>query len=355
MEQRKDTMGMLDLLTQPGFSVQDHIIQKVNQAARGLQIHTGLDVRELLCTGVAEYEAFSDGCLYLTLQLSGHPIGATVTRVDGCDIFLLEEMSDQPELQALSLAARGLREPLASVMLTAERLSESITDENAEQIEQLNRGLHQLLRMVSNMSDAARYSAGVSFLPETLDIVAFMRELFEKNIPLVASAGITLHYTCTERTLFTSADPEKLERAVLNMLSNALKFTPKGGRIDAKLTRTGALVRLSIHDSGEGISEAVRSTVYTRYLRQPTIEDGRYGIGLGMVLIRATAALHGGTVLIDRPEGGGTRISMTLALSHPTEQMVRSPLFRIDYAGERDHSLIELSECLPPSVYDGMI
>lgn len=351
MEQLKDSMGMLDLMTQPSFCVQEHIIQKVNHAAHSLLIRTGTDVRELLRTGVVEYESFTDGCLYLTLQLSGQSIGASVMRMDGCDVFLLEEMAEQPELQALALAARGLREPLATAMLTTERLFETATEENLEKLQHLDRELHQMLRMIGNMSDAARYSAGVSFLPETVDITAFMRELFEKNIPLIASAGFTLCYTGTERPIFCSADPEKLERAVLNMLSNAIKFTPKGGKIDARLTRTGSLVRLSIHDSGEGIPEDVRSTVYTRYLRQPTVEDGRYGIGLGMVLIRSVAALHGGTVLLDLPEDGGTRISMTLALARPSEQMVRSPLYRIDYAGERDHSLIELSECLPPKLY----
>ena len=77
----------------------------------------------------------------------------------------------------------------------------------------------------------------------------------------------------------------------------------------------------------------------------------RYGIGLGMVLIRSVASVHGGTVLIDQPTGEGTRITMTLQIRQATDSALRSPIMKIDYAGERDHGLIELSESLPAGLY----
>ena len=80
------------------------------------------------------------------------------------------------------------------------------------------------------------------------------------------------------------------------------------------------------------------------------VEDSRYGLGLGMVLIRSTAAVHGGTVLVDHPEGSGTRITVSFAI-HQGEATLRSPRMRIDYAGERDHGLIELSDVLPAHLY----
>ena len=92
--------------------------------------------------------------------------------------------------------------------------------------------------------------------------------------------------------------------------------------------------------------------MFSRYLRQPALEDSRYGIGLGMVLIRTAAANHGGAVLIDQPEGTGTRITMTLSIRQSKETVLRSNILRVDYAGERDHGLIELSDCLPAELYE---
>ena len=101
-----------------------------------------------------------------------------------------------------------------------------------------------------------------------------------------------------------------------------------------------------------GIAENLRGSIHRRYLRQPTIEDGRYGLGLGMVLIRSAAACHKGTVLIDQPEDTGTRITMTLAIRRNSDPTLRSPILRVDYAGERDHALLELADALPTSLYE---
>ena len=131
-----------------------------------------------------------------------------------------------------------------------------------------------------------------------------------------------------------------------------MKFTPKGGTIDAKMVLHGAKLRLSVQDSGTGIAQELRGSVHTRFLRQPGLEDGRFGIGLGMVLIRATAAAHGGTVLIDHPADCGTRITMTLDVRRKAGTALASNILKVDYAGERDHGLIELSDVLPPEIYN---
>lgn len=351
MKEQKDRMGLLDHMIRPAFIVKENRIEKVNQAAEGLLLAPGMDVRTLLRTGTEEYEAFESGSLYLKLNLSANGCGATVVKEDGMDVFLLDQESDDGELRSLALAARELREPLASVIYTADRLFPADSDsETKQQVARLNRGLHQMLRILGNMSDAGR-NVAIS-RQETRDIGKLFDEVFEKAEALVAHTGIALTYEGLSEEIFCLADAEQLERAVLNILSNAIKFTPKGGTIEAKLTRHGRMLRLSILDSGSGIAESIRSSVFSRYLRQPAIEDGRYGIGLGMVLIRSAAAHHGGAVLIDQPQGKGTRITMTLAIRQNTSNSLHSPVMRVDYAGERDHGLIELSNCLPADLYE---
>lgn len=349
MEAKKDRFGMLDLMIRPGFCVKENNIVQVNSAAEALLLTPGTDIRTLLLTGKEEYETFESGCLYLKLNLSSKGCGASVTKMDGYDVFVLDQETDDGELRAMALAARELREPLTSVMISADRLLPLADSEAKDHAARLNRGLHQLLRIIGNMSDAG-HCVSVS-RQETRNLREIFAEIFEKAQTLVEHTGIRLHYQGLSEEVFGLADAEQLERAVLNILSNAVKFTPKDGSIDASLTRHGRMLRLSVLDSGSGIAENVRSSIFHRYLRQPGIEDSRYGIGLGMVMIRSAAANHDGTVLIDQPDGKGTRITMTLAIRQSTEGVLRSPVMRVDYAGERDHGLIELADCLPIDAY----
>lgn len=356
MDREPDALGMLDLMVSPGFCVTEQKIVKCNAAALGLLIREGMEIAPLLATGQAEYAEFTGGCLHLMLDVFGVQVGASITRQGEYDVFVVDEQPDHVHLQAMALAARELREPLAGIMTTADRLfpMTALQDDPAlrEQVARMNRGLYQLLRIVGNMSDAGRYTAATAASHETIDITAFLGEIFARSRDLVSHAGINLRFENLPQSLYLLTDREKLERAIMNILSNAMKFTPAGGTIDVKLTRREKRLYLTVQDSGEGIPDALRGSVHRRYQRQPGIEDGRHGIGLGMVLIRSAAAIHGGTVLIDHPEGSGTRITMTLAIRQDTGGNVRSPMLRIDYAGERDHALLELSESLPAELYD---
>ena len=130
-----------------------------------------------------------------------------------------------------------------------------------------------------------------------------------------------------------------------------VQFLPENGSIHASLKRCGKHLHLTIEDSGSGIAESVMGSLFHRYLRQPGIEDSRFGIGLGMVLIRSAAAAHGGTVLIDHPQDCGTRVTLSLTVSSGSGTSLRSPLLKVDYAGERDHGLLELSDVLPAKLY----
>ena len=355
MEQTEELYTILNLMDRPAFCVKDETICYANAAARQLLIRKDEPILPLLQTGKQEYANFQDGCLYLTLTLPGGVRGASITRTTGGDLFVLDQGDAQADLQAMALAAQELRQPLTGILTVADRLfplDGADSDPNTqEQVARINRGLFQMLRIVSNMSDAYRYSQETGANQETRDIGALFDEIFQNAAPLIQHTQITLHYTGLGESLLCLADEEKLERAVNNILSNAVKFTPAGGTIDARLTRKGHMLYLTVQDSGEGISEPVKGNLYTRFQRSPGIEDSRYGIGLGTVLIRSAAACHGGTVLMEPMPGQGNRITMTMAIRQSKDGMVRSPRLRTDYAGERDHRLIELSEVLPPALY----
>ena len=345
---------MLDLLTSPAFYVKDGIVIRTNQAAKSIPVANGTPISQLISVGTEDYGEFAGGCLYLTLKLDGE-IGASVTKMDGMDVFVVEKDEGFTELQAMALAAKEIRHPLSSVMALTDHvfplIHQSGMPEADDQIARFNKCLYQMLRIVSNMSDAYRYCTGANSRQESRDICQLMQEIFDAVTPLVQETGIRLEFSNLKESIYCLIDPESLERAVSNILSNAIKFTPSGGVVRAQLVRRGQRLYLTVIDSGNGIPEDLRSSVFTRYQRQPGLEDGRFGIGLGMVMIRSVAAQHGGTVLLEQDDAG-VRITMTLTIRRDTGTLVRTPVMRVDYAGERDHRLIELSDALPAHLYE---
>lgn len=352
MEKQKEKLSLLDLIPSPGFCVRDHQITELNSAAAQLGLAKGSDVMSLLLTGSQEYASFTEGSLHLTLRVGLGIRGASVTRVEKEDIFLLDSDTESPALRAMALAARELRSPLTGALVNAARLSESqeLSPENRETAARLNRGLYQLLRIVSNMSDAG---TGPLFSHrELLDVDGFFREILEKAMTLTQDTGIRITYQGLDRPTETTVNRQLLERAVLNLLSNAIKFSPKGSEIKVSLSRQGKFLSFSVQDGGAGIPENIRPSLFRRYLRQPTIEDPRQGIGLGMALVQSAASEHQGAVLVDHPEGAGTRVTMTIAIRQNGTAVLRSNTLSVDYSGEQDHALIELSEFLPPELYE---
>ena len=346
MEANKEVFGMLDLMTRPGFCVEKDRICYVNAPAQALLLCPGTDVRELLLTGQEEYAALEDGCLYLQLNLVPQGCGATVMIVSGLKVFLLDQESDDDALRALALAARTLREPLSAIQLSLDRLDTARKE--PMEYAHMNRAIHQMLRILGNMSDAGRSpSAGAM---ELRDIPRLIQEILEQTRTLAEKAGVQLSFRSSAEGVLGLVDIQLLERAILNMLANAIKFSPAGNALEVQLSRRGRILVLSLTDRGSGIGERIRQNIFRQYLRQPGIEEGRQGLGLGMVLIRNAAARHGGTVLIDQPNGTGTRISMTLAIRQDTCSL-HSPVLRVDYTGEQDHTLVELADFLPLDVY----
>lgn len=355
MEQTEDTIGMLDLMLRPAFCVRNGTIVRVNQGAKQYFIEENRAFEELLDIGREEYGAFSGGSLFLTLRISGQQLGASVTRMADFDVVILEEEAQQAELRTLALAAQQLRGPLSGIMSTADRLFSALAEEMPDtrmETAWINRGLFQLHRMISNMSDAARYQNSSPQL-KMLDVGALLAGVFRKAGALAESAGVHIDYQGLPAPANGLADAEMLERAVHNLLSNAMKFSPRGSTISARLTRRNARLCLTIQDCGDGIPENVRAGVFSQFCREPSVlEDSRFGMGLGTVLVRIAAAAHRGTVLIEQPKSGGTRITMTMELQKPGMVELRSPVLAVDYAGERDHALTELSEVLPSELYE---
>ncbi len=348
MEQSNKVQLMLSMMDQPAFSVKDDLVIYVNPAASRLPIAEGTPISALLHTGAEEYAALEGGCLHLQLYVADHNHSASAMKLGDETVFVLEREEFSHALQALALAAKDLREPLSNLIIAADHLYRQNTGTGSHSDTALfNRSMHQLLRRIGNMSDAADFASTNRM--EMTDAAALLQELVEKSSTLCEQSGIKLHLQNLQQPLAMLMDREKIERAVYNVISNAVKHTPKGGTVDVSVSRHGSKLYISFTDSGSGIPDGMLGSVYSQYLRQPTLEDASHGIGLGMVIIRSAAIAHGGTVLMEQVSGG-TRLTMTLAIRQKSGRF-RSPIMGTDYAGGRDHGLLELADILPTSMY----
>lgn len=353
METTKHSFPWLDLMDRPAFSVKDGIVVDANSSALRCMVRPGMDVQEIVTNHRDVYETFQNGCLYLTLTVGELPRNASIMRTEECDIFLLQQDSDDDQLQALALAAQQLRIPLANVMTVMDRFLEDFGNNDSQaqhQVSQINHNLFQLLRIISNMSDASSYKRAPFAGMQTVNLTAVIGEIVEKVQAVSADTGICISYTGPDQPILGLASEEKLERAIYNLLSNALKFSPQGSTIDVQLTKNRNLLSFTV--CNQNLEATHDHSFWSQYRREPSIEDSRFGLGLGMTLVSSVASVHGGTVLVDHPSPQETRVTMSILINKDNSGTARSPAFRIgDYAGGRDKGLLELAEILPTDSY----
>ena len=164
-------------------------------------------------------------------------------------------------------------------------------------------------------------------------------------------ANMHLVYTGPTEAAVTLIDREQLEQAIYNLISNAIKFSPTGGKILCSLTRRSNTLIFTVSDSGTTISREKQGDIYERFLRMPAVEEGRVGLGLGMFLVRNAAKLHGGTVLIESDSEQGTKVTMTLSIRKDNVGRLRSDILYVDSTGGWDPLPMEFSDVLPAEFY----
>ena len=345
MELYKDKMEMLDLMQHPAFCVEEGVIRYINPAAGHFMLTVGQSIAPLLSSSHEEYAELTD-CMQLQLQLGGQLLDTTVIRKGTLDIFLPDPVSVNERFRMLALASMQLREPLAGLTAISERI---FADTDPMQAALANRRLHQLLRILSNMSDVERFGHPNRCHMEYTEICGFVEEILEKADMLLEHIHVRIQHQLPQTGIYMLLDREQVERSIYNLLSNAAKFSPSDSHILVKLSQKGQRIQLSV--TGRNLSNQSEQTFYDHFMREPGLEDPTQGLGLGLVLVRATAINHGGAVLIDHPEENSTRVTMTMQIRHRDSNQVHSPILRMDYTGERDHGLFELADVLPAALY----
>lgn len=357
MELNTESILMQSNITGPAFLVKDGIITDANTAAQQRRFSVGAAVEPLIQAGADMYRSYKTGKLYLQLSAGEYCYGAYVTKVQDMHLFCLESDYANESLRILALISQQLRQPLSNAMLSTELLQQNSAlqeDPGARaKLGHLNRALHQLTRAVCNMSDAANPSTMFS-RQETRDASAVLNELLVQLEAFVTESGRVLSFTKLRPGVQCLIDEALIKRALLNLLSNAIQFSPKDSTIKVKLQHKDDILRITVENPSSTENSPIMSNAFQRFLREPGIEDSRYGIGLGMTLVRQVAVAHGGTVLFDSNKKNAVKVIMTVSTNRKEPPVLRSSIQLVgNYNGGLDTLLIELSDVLPDSLYEG--
>lgn len=353
MDAANYSLDLLDIMPYPAFLAENGTVIRVNNAASQC-VQAGQAVDTFITTGKQEYNDMTQGVLYLSVVLNDIAYGASVLRTAEYDVFLLDMELQDAHLQAIALAAQEIRKPLANLITVSDRYfsrrAGNSTEEETQYIAQMNRSLYQMLRLIGNMADASRYQKVNTQQLQTWNITSITNELLDHAATLLQASGRAFICNRFENPVFGMIDKEKFERGIYNLISNAVKFSPEGSLITASLTQQKRMLYFTIENKCDSIALNPQN-IFTGFMRRPGVEDGRLGVGLGMVFVRSAAAAHNGTVLISQPESGSVRITLSIELKENRSGMLHNRIPVADYAGERDHGLIELSDFLSTSEY----
>ena len=184
------------------------------------------------------------------------------------------------------------------------------------QLELAVRNGQRLLRLVNQVLDLARLQAGAVALDRaTYDLLVFARATTLAFVPLAERRGVTLRFVADASALPGAFDVEQLEKVLLNLLSNALKFTEPGGAVVVTVARDGDHATIAVRDTGVGIAPEQLPRVFERFYQADASATRRYeGTGIGLALARELVELHGGEIRAESVLGAGSTFVVRLPL-----------------------------------------
>ena len=210
--------------------------------------------------------------------------------------------------------AHELRTPLATLQSHLEALIDGVWKADPARLAGLHGEILRINRMVADMENLARYESDALVLTRTgVDLVALSLTIVANHQPQFRMQGIDLAFASDLAEARVSADADKLSQAVINLLSNALKFTPSGGSVKVHLRASKSSVLLSVSDTGIGIAAKDLPFVFERLYRADSSRArATGGSGIGLSITRAIVEAHGGTITATSEPGKGSEFVVSL-------------------------------------------
>ena len=220
----------------------------------------------------------------------------------------------------VATVSHELRTPLTSIIGYLELLNApeaGLSEESARYVEVVRRNAGRLQRMVEELLFLARVDAGgLSLEREDVDVVDLARSALGSATPAADAKDITLEFVGPDSAP-TSADANRLGQVFDNLISNAIKFTPAGGRVTISVNGDDDSIVARVSDTGCGIPQWEQPRLFERFFRSSATQEVP-GTGLGLTIVRAIVESHGGSIVCESHEKEGT--TFTLSLPAPVKQ-----------------------------------
>ena len=226
----------------------------------------------------------------------------------------------EAEVQRRTLFTRALvhelKTPLTPVLASSELLAAELHEEPWLSIAgNIHRGALTLNKRIDELLDLAKVEIGMLQLnPKEVDVRQLLRRIADDMAAMVSSNGQSLILALAPSLPLVWADEERLQQVVLNLLINASKFTPEGGKITLKAKEKGADLVVEVQDTGPGIPEEQQQRLFQPYYRQLSDREQLGGLGLGLALCKFLVELHGGQIWVASQVGRGSTFGFSLPL-----------------------------------------
>jgi signal transduction histidine kinase len=270
----------------------------------------------------------------LSLTISPLPDGATlVTFVDVTDRFRIEsalrdrneglEAADRLKSDFIKHVSYELRTPLNTILGFSEHLASGVpgalNDQQSEYLAAIVSGGNTLKNLINDILDLALVESGAMRLElRRVDLYDLIADVAGHAREWASKMGLTLDVDCAPGTGAFLGDIRRLRQILFNLLSNAFKFTPRGGRVLLSGRIVDGDVQISVSDNGPGLSPEVKANVFERFSAK-SLAGNRAGAGLGLALVNRFLELHDGWVEIESGQGGGTRVRCHIPRRVPDE------------------------------------
>jgi signal transduction histidine kinase len=257
--------------------------------------------------------AVAAGSFREPIPIGGHDELGVLARAFNAMASRLRQL-DQMKEEFFAIFSHELRSPLTSVREAAHLLADGVpgplTPKQARLVEIIGRSSDRLLRLVNQILDVSRLRAGLLPIGQgPVDLERVVARAADELRPQAEEAGITLQRERVGTKFGVTGDEERLVQVVVNLIANAVRFTPTGGRVVLRTVDAGPECEVQVEDTGIGIPAAELPHVFETY-RQA--HAGRGGTGLGLAIVRALVLAHGGRVTVESHEGKGSRFTVLL-------------------------------------------